>query len=260
MHDGELRPLERNHTQYAKDFDELPFERILEKYRFRRSLEMLSKIPSKQIRKVLEIGPGYSPLSAEVFPKSKTILLEPAENLRHYIEEKFSDSSSITIIGQDLGSFFTSTKSDCFDLVILSSVLHELIDPDIELSRIHALLSKNGYFFVVVPNNESVHRLLGVHLGVLESSTSLTSTERVMQQHANYSIESIQKKLKEHNFSIEFITTSFLKPHTHFQMQKWVDNGSLSEEKLENLYQLSEFFSPFNSEIFLLAKKSPNGN
>jgi hypothetical protein len=38
-------------------------------------------------------------------------------------------------------------------------------------------------------------------------------------------------------------------------MQSWVENGVLDDEKLEDLYQLSEIFHPFNSEIFMIVVK-----
>ncbi len=260
MHDGDVKPLERNHSDYKKNFDELPFERILEKFRLRKSIEILSNIHVDNVEKILEVGPGYSALSVELFPNSKKVLLEPSEDLRRHNEARFVNSTNIEVLGNDLESFFNSPNIDSFDLVILSSVFHEFINPNLELSRIHSLLSENGQLFMVVPNNESIHRLLGVHMGLLKSSTSLTSTEQIMQQHANYSSSEIAKKLEEHNFKIEISTTSFVKPHTHLQMQQWVDEGSLTTEKLEHLYDLSEFFAPYNSEIFLLARKSDNGD
>lgn len=260
MHDGDVKPLERNHSDYKKNFDELPFERILEKFRLRKSIEVLSNIPVDHVDKVLEIGPGYSALSVELFPNSRMVLLEPSEDLQRHNNARFFNSTNIAVLGDDLESFFNSPNKDSFDLVILSSVFHEFINPNLELSRIHSLLSDNGQLFMVVPNNESIHRLLGVHIGVLKSSTSLTTTEQIMQQHANYSSSEITKKLEEHNFKVEFLTTNFVKPHTHLQMQQWVDDGSLTTEMLEHLYDLSKFFAPYNSEIFLLARKSHNGN
>jgi len=77
----------------------------------------------------------------------------------------------------------------------------------------------------------------------------------MMQQHSNYSLDSLKSLLKESGFTVDLAFTNFLKPHTHKQMQTWVDEGLLTEAKLQSLYELSEIFEPYNSEIFILARK-----
>jgi SAM-dependent methyltransferase len=159
------------------------------------------------------------------------------------------------ILNEDLDTFCKSVLTPKFDLVILSSVLHELLNPLQELSKIKSLLKSNGLLFIVTPNNQSIHRLLGVFLGILDNTSSLTSTEIKMQQYNNFSVSSLGDLLNELNFTIDLGITSFLKPHTHAQMQAWVDEGVLTKTKLESLYELSGIFEPYNSEIFVLARK-----
>ena len=77
----------------------------------------------------------------------------------------------------------------------------------------------------------------------------------MMQHNSNYSSDSLQSLLKELDFTIDLALTNFLKPHTHKQMQTWVDEGLLTDAKLQSLYELSEVFEPYNSEVFILARK-----
>ena len=216
------------------------------------------EIDSDCISNVLEIGPGYNALSSELFPDASKTLLEPSEKLFVYNKSKFENNQKIEVRAQDIEGYFESSSDTVFDLVVLSGVLHELTNPDMVLTRISSKMRAGGFLFVVTPNNESVHRLLGVQLGLLESNTSLTNTEILMQQHSNYSLESLRGKLHQMNFKVATAKTSFVKPHTHKQMQSWVDEGVLTESNLEQLYQLSDFFEPFNSEIFILAEKFKN--
>ena len=248
-------PKSRDHDEYFGNFVSLPFERILEKFRQKKSIEILNKLIKSEVTNILEIGPGYNALSAEIFPGSKKTMLEPSTILYAQNVSKCESDATTTILQMDLNTFSKSVPSEKFDLVILSGVLHEMLNPREELISIHSCLKRNGILFIVTPNNQSIHRLFGVLLGILENTSALTSTEIMMQQHSNYSLDSLQGLLKELDFMIDLAITSFLKPHTHKQMQTWVDEGLLTEAKLQSLYELSEVFEPYNSEIFILARK-----
>lgn len=255
MDTGPNFPANRDYDDYLKNFLALPFERILEDFRKRKSIEILNKIKKSEITNILEIGPGLNALSTEIFPKSKKTMLEPSKNLYHLNASKFESDTTTTILPMDLDKFSKSFATEKFDLVILSGVLHEMSNPRKELITIHSCLKTNGKLFIVTPNNQSIHRLLGVFLGILENTSTLTSTEIMLQQQSNYSLDSLQAFLQELDFKIDIALTNFLKPHTHNQMQTWVDEGVLTEAKLQNLYDLSELFNPYNSEIFVLARK-----
>ena len=245
----------RDHDEYFGNFASLPFERILEEFRLKRSIEILNKLEKNKITNILEIGPGYNPLSTKIFPESIKTILEPSKILYQNNVAKHERDSTAKILNEDLDTFCKSVLTPKFDLVILSSVLHELLNPLQELSKIKSLLKSNGLLFIVTPNNQSIHRLLGVFLGILDNTSSLTSTEIKMQQYNNFSVSSLGDLLNELNFTIDLGITSFLKPHTHAQMQAWVDEGVLTKTKLESLYELSGIFEPYNSEIFVLARK-----
>ena len=255
MDTGPNAPANRDYDEYLKNFITLPFERILEEFRKKKSIEILNKLIKSEVNNILEIGPGLNALSTEIFPKSKKTMLEPSKILYHHNVSKFDSDTTTTILQMDLDTFSESFATEQFDLVILSGVLHEMLNPRDELSSIHSCLKSNGKLFVVTPNNQSVHRLFGVFLGILENTSTLTSTEIMLQQQSNYSLDSLQALLRELDFTIDLALTNFLKPHTHKQMQTWVDEGLLTETKLQNLYDLSELFNPYNSEIFVLARK-----
>jgi trans-aconitate methyltransferase len=136
----------------------------------------------------------------------------------------------------------------------MNGVLHELDDPRGELSAILRVLEPQGNVFISVPNNQSVHRLMGVALGILASPESRTSTEINLQQNHNFSPGTLTNLVVELGLSIQLLETSIVKPHTHSKMQEWIDEGVLKEKDLDNLFELSTIFDPFGSEIFISAK------
>lgn len=245
----------RNYESYGQEFDKLPFERIMERFRRRKLLELIEKSNLCQVENILEVGPGYNPISSNIFPHVQKVLLEPSkgpflENCRAQ-----ANNSNLEVLNLDVIKFVDSTHFEKFDLVILSSVMHEFSDAHFELGLIWKVMKKGAFVFIIVPNNESVHRQFGVTLGILESTTSQTDTERKMQQSMNYSIESLTRLVEDLNFKVERVETSFVKPHTHVQMQEWLNSKVLSESDLEDLYKLSHIFHPFNAEIFMIASR-----
>jgi hypothetical protein len=139
--------------------------------------------------------------------------------------------------------------------VILSSVLHEIPKPEIILDKIYNILEVGGLFFVVVPNNQSVHRLVGEKIGITKSLDELTETERTMQQFSSYSPILLKNQLENHGFKVVEIATNFIKPLPHAGMQEAIDNSLISDDDLEFLYRISGLMPEFGSEIFGIAVK-----
>jgi SAM-dependent methyltransferase len=245
----------RDFEKYKIEFDRLPFERIQERFRRRKILEILEQQKFESLNQILEIGPGYNALSTGLFEEAQATLLEPSKPLFEHNLGIIKDFPRARVLNLDIQKFARSEPFTKFDLVILSSVLHELVDPLVELHTIHNLMNRGSSLLLVVPNNESVHRLFGVTMGILKGTESQTDTEKLMQQNLNFSISTLSALVKEVGFTISLVTTSFVKPHTHHQMQTWIESGDLDEFKLEALYGLSEIFHPFNSEIFMIARK-----
>jgi SAM-dependent methyltransferase len=245
----------RDYNKYDLEFDALPFERILEKYRLRKLIEIIDKHVSKNLNNVLEIGPGYNSILGALPVSGERVIIEPSSQLFAYNKARYFSEKYVTILNEEIKEFTSREPLPEFDLIVLSSVLHEFNNPQSELLSIIKLLKRSGNLIIVVPNNESVHRQFGVTLGILASTSTLTDTERLMQQTKSFSIRSMESLMDAVGLAIQHVTTSFVKPHTHAQMQKWVDDGLLDREGLENLYKLSHFFHPFNSEIFLIARK-----
>ena len=250
---------ERGQMRDIGDWDEkfksLPFERTQEKYRKIKSIEVINRTTSgKAPSRILEVGPGYSSICPDLFPSQEIVLIEPAKTLYEYNKERFFNYSNVTVLENTIINFIKDWNLLHFDLIVMNGVLHELDDPRGELSAILRVLEPKGNVFISVPNNQSVHRLMGVALGILASPESRTSTEINLQQNHNFSPGTLTNLVVELGLSIQLLETSIVKPHTHSKMQEWIDEGVLKEKDLDNLFELSTIFDPFGSEIFISAK------
>lgn len=244
----------RDIRDWDEKFKSLPFERIQEKYREIKSIEVLNYISSeKQPTRILEVGPGLSSICPDLFPSKEVVLIEPASTLYEYNRKKFSHRKNVTVLEKTIVTFANNSKPLTFDLIVMNGVIHELDDPRAELSELMQLLEPDGNIVISVPNNQSIHRLMGVALGILASPESRTDMEINLQQSHNFSPETLTELIVHLGLSVKLLETSFVKPHTHLKMQEWVDEGVLKEKDLDQLFELSTIFDPFGSEIFMAA-------
>jgi trans-aconitate methyltransferase len=245
----------RNIEDWNEKFKSLPFERIQEKYREIKSIEVLNRTTSeKQPSRILEIGPGFSSICPDLFPSQEVVLIEPASTLYEYNKDRFFNCSNVTVLKKTIMNFTQNPKPVAFDLIVMNGVVHELDNPRVELSKLMQVLEPHGNIVISVPNNQSVHRLMGVALGILPLPESRTNMENILQQNHNFSPRTLTDLIVDLGLSVELLETSFVKPNTHSKMQEWVDGGVLREKDLDSLFELSKIFDPFGSEIFIAAK------
>jgi hypothetical protein len=247
--------MNKNFDSYRMNYDTLPFERIQERYRRIELLKILSA-ESMQDKEILEIGPGERSIGLDMIGENNFTIIEPIKkfadaNAALYLSEK--PKSRVSIHSILIEDYLGSLPGPIFQYVLMSSNLHEFDDAQGILSILRNKLDDNSKIIIVVPNNESIHRILGVHLGFLDSTLSLTRTELQMQQKRNFSITTLSNLLESCGFRVEKIYTSFVKPWTHAQLQLRIDQKLIEEAELDLLHQLSEVFNPYGSEIFCVA-------
>jgi protein-L-isoaspartate O-methyltransferase len=241
----------RDFHKYEDDYLELPFERHMEKFRFMKISEIIKKLNFRPGATALEIGAGVSSPISELSKDFIVTSLEPIETLYKKNTEKFPE---INFINETLDSYSNHTKLQ-FDFILLSSVLHEMPKPLEALKQIRNLLTPKGYCVINVPNNRSLHRILGKELGILKDLDSLTDTEIKMQQSKNYSTKSLTDLVWTSGMEIEMVTTWFIKPNSHANMQEAIDSGNLTSQDLEDLYEISRLFPQYGSEIFMVVTR-----
>ena len=244
----------RDFDEYLFHFNQLPFERTQERFRKRKILDLLSN-HKDNVGKLLEVGPGLNPLFPLVKTSESGVVLEPISEIYGQLTHLYHQNSKFKIVNYRLEEYINENPKNKFDTVILSSVLHEIPNPEIILKLIYNILEVEGTLFVVVPNNQSLHRLIGEKIGKLKSLTELTDTEKLMQQSTSYSPQLLVNQLESHGFEIKEVITSFIKPLPHAKMQEAMEESLISEEDLNFLYKISSLLPDFGSEIFGVAIK-----
>lgn len=135
-----------------------------------------------------------------------------------------------------------------FNDLVLASALEHLPDPLALLPRLRDWLEPGGRLHVVVPNAHSIHRLVGVHMGMLEHPTSFTERDRMLDHRRVYDADLLRMHLKQCGWSVEQMRGVFLKPLANAQMQQF------SPAQLEAFYKVGQEMPRSCAMLYALAQ------
>lgn len=240
----------RNLEGYTDEFLSLPFERTQELFRREAILECITKNGYKNI---LEVGCGIEPIFTSLPDSINCTVVEPSTRFFEIAKVKAKNYKNAQVVNVTIENF---EKDSDYDLVILASVLHEVVEKEAFIKKIWQLSSDNTTLYINVPNAKSVHRLLAVSMGIIKEATELSSTQIKMQQMSTpYTVETLSGFLNISGFSVSSYGTLFFKPFTHEQMQNLINTGFLTNDMLRGFYGMTQFFPEFGSEIWMMANK-----
>lgn len=240
--------MSRDLEQYQQAYNDLPFESIQLSFRRRVVLEQIARESPAHL---LEVGCGLRPLFTDVADFSTFTVVEPAAEFAAKARELSLQRKGVRVVE---GVMEELTPSSPADMVIVSSLLHEVEQPRRLLAAIKKHCHGETLVHVNVPNAHSFHRLLAVEMGLMPDPFSLSATQQRMQQSSTFSLASLSTLLAEEGFQLESSGSYFVKPFTHAQMQQLCDQGMLTEAHLEGLFAMSRYLPELGSEIYVNAK------
>lgn len=243
--------MERNIIEYEVDYSNVAygFEKYKIIYRRRKILEIMEEYQPKT---VLEIGCGPEPLFCYVKDRKFTIV-EPSDRFYKNAKKLSIQNSKVTCIK----GFFEEVAHDLqkegisYEMVVCSSLLHEVVEPEKLLEAIKMVCSQSTIIHLSVPNMHSVHRLLGVEMGILSDVYSKSEGNEILQQNTNFDLQKLKSMVEGHGMKIEGEGSYFIKPFSHGQMEKMVEQRIIDESVLEGLYKLTEYMPQYGSEIYV---------
>jgi 2-polyprenyl-3-methyl-5-hydroxy-6-metoxy-1,4-benzoquinol methylase len=108
-----------------------------------------------------------------------------------------------------------------FDDIVMAGVLEHVADPVGLLCRAARWLEAGGSLHIVVPNAESLHRRIGVALGMLRRLDELNEGDRAMGHRRVYTWDLLKAHIEEGGLQIVAREGNFLKPLSNAQMERW---------------------------------------
>lgn len=243
--------MRRDLGKYSQNYEsDYGFEAVVVAYRQRLLIERLKSL---QPAVVVEVGCGSDMLYEAWLRAGGTsecwVVVEPAERFAakaadanlprlHVIQDYFEDAAT-EVLG---------TLPRRPDLIICSSLLHEVPDPDRLLLAARTVMDQQTRLHINVPNSESLHRRLAHAMGLISETKTLSERNRTLMQYRVYDEEGLRAQLAAAGLRVVDEGGYLLKPWSHEQMEKvWSELGA---GVLDGLYLLGRDMPGLASEIW----------
>lgn len=235
-------------AQYARQYAERGFETVLVAARRAEVLAAVARYPH---RRILEIGCGLEPLFAHLPDVDRFDVVEPSAEFAEAARALAAGRVGIAVHAGFFEDVQPALGAGAFDLIVASSLLHEVPDPRALLAAIHATCAPDTVVHLNVPNVRSVHRLLALEMGIIDSLFEPSQTERRFQRHTRYDAAALHALVREAGFVVRASGDYFVKPFTHAQMEALLDAGILDDRVLDGLSRLARHLPGVGCEMYV---------
>ncbi len=241
----------RDIKDYTDKYTDEPFEAVMVKIRKKTVMEQCRRYKHDNI---LEIGCGMDPFFLDFKDYRNMVIVEPGEVFADNAE-KLADvgGANVKVVYGFLEEQIDKVKDlgIVFDFIILSSVLHELDNPQKMLGAIEALCGENTIVHINVPNANSIHRLIGKEAGLIEDIHEQSEQMQKMQRRRTYDMELLKEEVTKAGMKVMDAGSYFVKPFTHFQMQRCLDEGIMDEAAINGLEGIIKYMPEFGAGIYV---------
>tara|TARA_B100000242_G_scaffold71270_1_gene45159 strand:+ start:32243 stop:33001 length:759 start_codon:yes stop_codon:yes gene_type:complete len=245
----------RDINKYKEDYvANQKFEDVLVKYRRIKSIEFLKK---NNPRQVIELGCATESAIRNFVKNNEQqllkrnfewIIIEPNQDFIDINKSKctYSDIKFYNNFFEDVNiEMLKITSSTC---IICDGLLHEVPDLEIFMNQLKLACDFGAKCHLSVPNSNSLHRIIGKEMNMINELTDLSERNKVLQQHAVFSMNSLKDEINKYGLFIEDEGGFFIKPFTHNQMES-ID--FLDNDILDGLYKSGEKYPEISAEIFV---------
>jgi len=232
---------------YAEDYG---FEREMVKSRQKYIKELILE---KEPKRVLEIGCGleqFFPLVSDCNFIERWTIIEPSDEF-FYIAKKCIHDDRVKLVKGFIEQVVEKEEMDQVDLCLCSSLLHEVESPSVILDAAKSVTKSTGLIHINVPNAGSMHRLLAVEMGLIDSIYDASARNKALAQFHVFDHSSLMELVINTGLKVEDSGGYFIKPFSHAQMEKIID--AIGEDVLLGLYHLGRKMPEIASEIYINA-------
>ncbi len=108
-----------------------------------------------------------------------------------------------------------------YDTIVMGHILEHVVNPVSLLRRARGWLKPQGRILILVPNGDSLHRLVGVKLGLLPEPTAFTPGDIALGHRRVYQKGTLRQDVESAGFRCQHLTGLVLKPLSNSQMDQW---------------------------------------
>lgn len=243
----------RNIEDYTESYLKMPFLEENVKYRRDCVIEQMMKYDHQNI---LEIGCGMFPLFEYLDSKyDHYVIIEPSHLFSENAKKKSEKLKNVEVIEGCFEETIPELESKDFDFIVCSSLLHEVEDEKVFLKNLYKVSSANTTVHINVPNALSMHRLVAKEMGLIDDLYQQSGNQKILQQRTVYDMQTLKAQVIETGFKVLDEGSYFIKPFTHFQMDRMMKEKIIDQAVLTGLQKIVKYFPNNGSEIYVNVRK-----
>ncbi len=136
-----------------------------------------------------------------------------------------------------------------FDTVLMCHVLEHVDNPIELLEKASRVVRDDGRVIITVPNADSIHRHIGLKMGLLQTLDELNDTDRRIGHKRVYFFKSLRDHVEKAGLKTTKKLGFFVKFLSNAQME------SMDESLVQALYEISDSFKDHCSSIGFVCRK-----
>lgn len=240
--------------QFYKDYMSGDFEVTLTKYRKRKIVALMEKYKASDI---LEIGCGMEPIFLKYGGFASMTIVEPApqmyESAGGHIENT-QNKDRVTLINDFLENVTDKLTGVPFDFILDIGLIHEVEDCNAHVEAIKNLCGRDTKVLFVTSNSESFHLMLAYESGLIKSPSDLTEKAKGFQRHRTFNMRQMEDFIHGFGFRVLEKGSYFIKPFSHAQMKRLVDEAIISTQVLDGLDRMVKYMPELGAELYIVAE------
>lgn len=193
--------------------------------------------------RVLEMGCATGELTSLMASLADTYHV--VEGSKHNIEVAAARLPDVTFFHALWEEF---TPEEPYTDVLLVCSLEHVDDPVGVLSNVRNWLAPSGRLHVIVPNADSLHRMVGVEMGILGTRGELSDSDVRIGHRRVYDVDGLRSDIEAAGYSVLHWQGIFLKFLANRQMLGW------DWELIEALHRVGQRFPANCGEIAMIAE------
>jgi trans-aconitate methyltransferase len=181
---------------------------------------------------------------ATIFPHDLTAV----DGTRAYVDEVARRLPEVEAVHSLFEEYAPGRR---FDAAVLGHVLEHVADPVGLLRSTAGLLEPGGIAIVTVPNAGSIHRHVGVAMGMLAATTELNEADHRIGHRRVYTRDALIADVEASGLTVEHAGGVFLKPLSNGQIEEqW------EEPLIQAFYEVGKRFPELCAELMVVAGRS----
>jgi len=234
-------------SDYETAYSASDFEVVQASYRKRLLLEMLEQFKPNN---VIEVGCGFETIANVWQSFEQFTIIEPGARFAEKARVDTQHLTSVTVIEHFLEEATDVIKTTP-DLILLSSLLHEVPDVEAFLLSAKKMCAKNTVIHINVPNSKSLHRLLALEMSLITTLDEPSELQKSFKQPRIFDLKNLKILVESLGFEVISEGSFFVKPFTHAQMQLLKNTGFMHQKILDGLWGLAKHIPEYGSEIYI---------